>query len=357
MLRANQAVRLGLRAASRNPELAFGKALLDQAGNLLALLPLLLAGVLLASALGDAGALQALLRLGALAGRLRWPLAGALLTALAIAWALGILFWSGALPLLAADAEMDARPPPGNFALLASRGFARVAGAGAIGTLLSLSFGAACTLSLVAAAPALLARPSPTLFAGAAFVLAAAIVGGVVIDLLARLMLVRAAALGDGPTRAFGAAASLLLGRLGSCLLVAAAFLLLELLVATAGTMLTGVVSGIAVFDGDTQLLALAPRIAAGLATGVVFAWLEVGRQGALAAIAADAEGLIEHQPEPGPRAPAPAVLERPRTPEPVIDALPVDEQEPVREAEPVPEAEPVIDALPDDEPPGDKKP
>jgi hypothetical protein len=246
---------------------------------------------------------------------------------------------------------MDARPPPGNFALLASRGFARVAGAGAIGTLLSLSFAAACTLSLVVAAPALLARPSPALFAGAALVLAAGIVGGVVVDLLARLMLVRAAALGDGPTRAFGAAASLLAGRLGSCLLVAAAFLLLELVVATAGTMLTGVVSGTAVFDGDMQLLALAPRIAAGLATGVMFAWLEVGRQGALAAIAADAEGLIEHQPEPRPHAPAPAVLERPRAPEPVIEALPVDE------AEPVPQAEPVIDALPDDEPPGDKKP
>src|ERR1700682_89008 len=36
MLRANQAVRIGLRAATRNPELAFGKALIDWIGNALA---------------------------------------------------------------------------------------------------------------------------------------------------------------------------------------------------------------------------------------------------------------------------------------------------------------------------------
>src|SRR5689334_20983788 len=39
VLRANRAVRLGLRASSRNPELAFGKGLLDAIGTLLALLP------------------------------------------------------------------------------------------------------------------------------------------------------------------------------------------------------------------------------------------------------------------------------------------------------------------------------
>ena len=44
MLKTGQAVRMGVRAASRNPELAFGKALLDLLGTVLSLLPLLLAG-------------------------------------------------------------------------------------------------------------------------------------------------------------------------------------------------------------------------------------------------------------------------------------------------------------------------
>ena len=86
MLRANQAVRMGLRAASRNPELAFGKALIDQAGNLIALLPLVLGGLLIALAVswgGLPGALRAL-RL------LQWPVLGGILTALIVSGR-----WSG----------------------------------------------------------------------------------------------------------------------------------------------------------------------------------------------------------------------------------------------------------------------
>jgi hypothetical protein len=50
-----------------------------------------------------------------------------------------------------------------------------------------------------------------------------------------------------------------------------------------------------------------------------------VARQGALAAIAADAVGLIDVPAEPPPVTPAPAVLQRPEPIEalPVIDALP----------------------------------
>ncbi len=342
MLRANHAVRLGLRAASRNPELAFAKALLDQLGNLLTLLPLLLAGVLLAAALGDGSALQALLHALRVARALRWPVAGGLCAAAGVAWALGIGFWSGALPLLAADAEMNARPPPGNFLLLASRGFARVAGAGAVGSLLSLLYAAACTVALLAALPLVALRPSPALLAGAALVAAAGVAGGMLVDLLARLMLVRSAALGDGVTAAFGRAASLLGARLGACIAIAAAFLLLELVVATMGTMLTGVLAGGPLLDAHAELLALAPRLAVGLALAAVFAWLEIGRQGALAALAADADGLIELPDDPQPSGPVPAVLERPR-PERVIEALP---------AEPIIEAlldEPVVEALPVD--------
>ena len=347
MLRANHAVRLGLRAASRNPELAFGKALLDQLGSLLVLLPLLLGGVLLAAAMGDSGALQALLRALAALRALRWPVAGGICAALSIGWALGIGFWSGALPLLAADAEMDARPPRGQFLQLAGRGFARVAGAGAVGSLLSLLYTAACTLALVVALPLAGARPSALLFACIALLIASALAGGVLVDLLARLMMVRSAALGDGVTAAFGRAASLLGSRLGACIAIAAAFLVLELMVATLGTLVTGVLSSRALLNPGVELLALAPRIAVGLALAAVFAWLEVGRQGALAALAADTEGLIPLPPEPSPRAPVPAVLERPAAAIPgeaVIDALPVDE---------VP-GEAVIDALPVDEVPGE---
>jgi len=113
-------------------------------------------------------------------------------------------------------------------------------------------------------------------------------------------------------------------------------------------------------FDG--QLLALAPRFAISIATTLAFAWVEVARQGALAALAADAEGLIEVPPEPPPRAmpgapprrteawalrPPPIAVqpktpERPREPaaEIVVEALPVSE-EPILEALPVAEEPP----------------
>src|SRR3989442_4151345 len=124
MLRANQAVRLGLRAASRNAELSFAKGLINQGGNLLALLPIAFAAILIAAlARGDA-LRSALLAARALAG-LRWPVLGGIAAALSIALAASLLFWAGAVPLLAADAELNRRPPPGNFALLVSRGAAR----------------------------------------------------------------------------------------------------------------------------------------------------------------------------------------------------------------------------------------
>ncbi|MGZ6143493.1 MAG: hypothetical protein ACXWLM_09145 [Myxococcales bacterium] len=309
MLRANQAVRLGLRAASRNPELAFARALLDQGGNLIALLPVLLAGFCVAAVAFGASIPAALSALFAL----RWTVLGGVLTAFAIAFVAGMVFWAGALPLLAADAEMDRRPPPGNFAVLASRGFARVLGAGAIAYGLSLLFALAATAAMLAAIPLAIVGDSPSVLFGGALVAAAAIGGSVVIDLLGRLLLVRTAALGDGIAAGFGKAASLLATRLGACLLVTAAFLFLELIAATAMGMATGFLSGSDLFDPDAQLLAIAPRIAAGLAAAVVFAWLEVGRMGALAALAADAEGLIEPHAQPPP----------PPAAEPVIEALP----------------------------------
>lgn len=311
MLRANHAVRLGLRASSRNPELAFVKALVDQVGSLLALLPVAL-GALLVFALLRGGTLRAALRALRAAAVVRWPLLGGVLAALAILFLAGMLFWAGAIPLLAADAEIDRRPPAGNFTLLISRGAARTVVAGALGSGISLLFTAACSLALLFGIPLAFARPSGVLFALAALVAAALLLGGVLLDALARLTLVRAAAFGDSPTAAFGHAASLLGARLGSCVGVTLAFVFLELIAGAAAATLTGFLSGVAFLDFRSELLALAPRAAIGLAAAAVFSWLEVARMGALSALAADEEGLIA--PEEPPRA------------ELVIDALPAEE-------------------------------
>src|SRR2546428_621905 len=158
MLRANQAVRLGLRAASRNAELSFAKGLINQGGNLLALLPIAFAAILIAAlARGDA-LRSALLAARALAG-LRWPVLGGIAAALSIALAASLLFWAGAVPLLAADAELNRRPPPGNFALLVSRGAARTVVAGILGWGISILFTLACDAAVIFAIPALLLRP------------------------------------------------------------------------------------------------------------------------------------------------------------------------------------------------------
>ncbi|MGZ6126401.1 MAG: hypothetical protein ACXWLR_15640 [Myxococcales bacterium] len=311
MLRANHAVRLGLRASSRNPELAFAKALIDQAGNLLALLPIAL-GALLVFSVARGAPLRAALRALRAAAALRWPLLGAVLAALSILFLAGMLFWTGAIPLLAADAELDRRPPRGNFALLLSRGAARTFLAGALAWGLSGLFTLACSLALLFAVPLALLRPSAALFAAVSLTGAALLLGTVLLDALARLTLVRAAAFGEGATAAFGKASSLLAARLGACVTVTLAFLLLELIAGAVAATLTGFLSGVAFLDFRSELLALAPRAAIGLAAAAVFSWLEVARMGALSALAADAEGLIA--PEEPPRA------------ELVIDALPAEE-------------------------------
>ncbi|HZX96120.1 MAG TPA: hypothetical protein VFE90_16485 [Myxococcales bacterium] len=308
MLRANHAVRLGLRAASRNPELAFGKALLDEGGSLLALLPVGLAALLFLGA-ARRNLVQALLATLALG----WTAACGMAVALVIAFTVSMLFWAGAVPVLAADAELGRRPPAGNFLLLLSRGAARVMAAGLLGFCLSLLVALSCGVALTAAAPLLIMRPSVLLFCLVALAGAGAVLGSVLLDLLARLTLVRAAAFGDGVTAAFGKAASLLAARLGGCLLITGAFLLLELIAATVAGMLTGLLPGF--LDPKGQLMALGPRLAVSLAAAAVFAWLEVARMGALAALAADAEGLIDSR-EP----------ESPPIAEVVVEALPVDD-------------------------------
>jgi hypothetical protein len=316
VLRANHAVRIGLRAASRNPELSFGQGLIDQFGHLLALVPLVLGGILVAAAMRGDALRAAALGLRA-ASRLGWPVLAASVSALLIGFTSTMFFWAGAIPLLAADAELDRRPPPGNFAVLLSRGGARTLVAGALGFALSLLFTASCAAALVMAAPAILLRPSAALLVVTALVGATALLGALLVDILARLTLVRAAAFADGPAHAFGRAASLLGQRLGTLLIVTVAFVFLDLIVAGAAATLTGTLSGASLFDPAVEVLALAPRAAVALGAGVVFGWLEVARMAALAAIAADAEGLIEPPAEPAP----------PPMAELVVEALPVSDE------------------------------
>jgi len=315
VLRANHAVRLGLRAASRNPELPFAKALLDQAGNVLAVLPLVLAGLLVAAALQED-----LLLAAALIPRvftvLSWPIAGAILAAIAVGFTASMLFWAGALPLLAADAEMNRRPPRGNFIPLLGRGAARTIAAGALGWGMSLLLTLCLVAALLFGAAAAAIRPSAGVFVGMAAVGASGIPGAILVDLLGRLTLVRAAAFGDPLTVAVAKAASLLGQRLGALLVVTGAFVFLELIVASVATAITGALSGTSLFDPGAELVAMAPRAAVGVAAAAVFAWLEVGRMGALAAIVADAEGLIE----------PPTPAEPPPVADLVVEALPADE-------------------------------
>ncbi len=320
VLRAHHAVRLGLRAATRNPELSFGKGLLDALGTVLSAMPWALAAVVLLAAVDRLDAVVALAAAVRAAIRLRWAVAGGALAAAALSWALAMGFWAGALPVLAADAELQRRPPPGHFWPLALRGFPRAAAAGALAYGLLLSFALAAGAGALAGVAAIAVRPSPERFALLALLLSIGIAGGLLVDLLARLMLVRAAVFGDGATAAFAHASGLLAGRLGACVAVWLAFALLQIAAASAAGLLTGALwPG---FDPAAQILTLPPRLAVGLAFGVVFAWLDVGRHAALAALAADAEGLID-LPQPPP--PVPSVLDRPEVVEalPVIEALP----------------------------------
>ena len=311
---------MGLRAASRNPELSFGKALLDALGSALSMAPWALAAVLIAAVAGKLDPLLGILAAAATVANMRWALVGGAMAAAGISWALGVAFWAGALPVLAADAELQRRPPPGHFWPLALRGFARVAAAGALSYALLAAFALSLGAAALESAAVIVVRPSPGAFALLALAVCVAIVGGVLLDALVRLMLVRAAAFGDGALAAFGHASNLLGTRLGACAVIQVAFLLLEAVVATVAGLFTGILW--AGLDPAVLLLALAPRLAATLAFGAVFAWLEVGRQGALAALVADAEGLIDVPPERPPPSPAPAVLQRPE----VIEALPVVE-------------------------------
>jgi len=342
MIRTQNAIRLGFRAATRNPELAFAKALLDFGGTALSLLPVVFAAVCayIVAARADLapGPLRAIAALRAMS----WSTGGALPCAAILSWAFGAAFWSGALPVLAADAELSRRPPPGNFFLLAGRGFSRVVTTSAMATAIVLLVRIAFLFVLAASVVACLLHPTVGRFAALSVLLTAALFVYFLLDLLAELWLVRAAALGDGATAAFGRAASLLSRRLGACLLVSIEFAFFALLVA----IVSGVAIAVALAQADIGLdpassaFSIPARIAVSIAFGVVLAWLEVARKGSLAALAADDEGLLENEPpEPLPPAPAPLIVEAmPVAEEPIVEALPVAEEPIVVEALPAPE-------------------
>jgi hypothetical protein len=305
-------VRLGLRAASRNPELAFGKGLLDALGTVLAILPVAMAVAVLFSPI-------ALSRLLQVAKGVSLAVAGGVFCALALGFAASLFFWAGAVPVLAADIEVDRRPPSGNFVLLASRGFERVLRSGAVAWALPLLFSAVLTGVFGLALPLALWRRSGALLGFAAAIAAMVIFAAVLLDVLARLVIVRSGAFGEGVSVSFAKAFSLLGQRLGGCVLVAVAYLVLELVVASAGGLFSSVISSSAFFNPGVEAFALPARAAVALAFGVIFAWLEVGKMASFAALALDSEGLVAPEPAPPP-APVPVA-------EPVIEALPVDDE------------------------------
>jgi hypothetical protein len=318
MLRGAQAIRLGMRAATRNPELALAKALLDAGSAALSFVPLALAALLAYAAVRGLRdpflvAFEAAVTFRATS----WSTVGAIACALAVSWTLSAAFWSGALPLLAADAELGRRPDEASFWRLASAGFPRVAATFAVATVLSILFAAACACGVVAAAAAAIAGRGAIGIAGVALLATCVIAGGVLVDLILRLMLVGSAALGDGVSAAFARAVRVVGRRLGACVGIAFAFALAEVVVAGVSGSLTAAVSAAGI-SLRAQVLAMPARIAIWVAFAAVFAWLETGKHGALAAIAADDAGLIA-PPEP------PPVVEALPLAEPVVDALPAE--------------------------------
>ena len=344
MVRASQAIRMGLRAAWRNPELSFVKALLDLMSTVLGSLPLLFAGWILWRTFSGLPILSAVMHVAHALPKMGWPIAAALFIGGVISWALAAGFWAGALPLVAIDIEMNARPAKGLFFRLAQNGFARVAGSSLVSIGISTLVALCLLEALLIGVPLFALDPSPQLALGMAAILTCAFGTGFFVDFLGKLALVRAAVLGDGPATSFLGAAKLLGERTFVALGIGVVFVLLELVAATA---LGGLLGPMVAEDWslDTQLFAFGPRIALTIATTTVLAFLELARQGALAALATDAEGLLTLPPEPvivqsrqysqqrravqawELRPPAIAVQPlTPEAPEPVIEALPVPE-------------------------------
>jgi hypothetical protein len=207
-------------------------------------------------------------------------------------------------------------------------------------------------LALALWAFACIVHPTVGRFAALALLLTSGIAIYFLLDLLGDLWLVRAAALGDGTTVAFGRAASLLGRRPFACLLVSIEFAFFDVMVA----LVSGMAVAVALSSADVGLdpgntaLSIPARVAVSIAFGAVFAWLEVARKGSLAALAADDDGLIEGPvtPPSGSAPFEPIVEALPVPEEPIIEALPVPEEE-VVEALPVPE-EDAVEALPLDE-------
>ncbi|MFL5424452.1 MAG: hypothetical protein ACJ783_05420 [Myxococcales bacterium] len=343
MIGAQNAIRLGVRAATRNPELAFAKTLLDLGGTALSVLPAFFVAVCAYIVATRSDLSSGIFRAIAALQAMSFCAAGALGCALLLSWALGTAFWSGALPLLAADAELSRRPPPGNFFLLAGRGFSRVVATSAAAAALGIVVRIVLSLAALAWALACLVRPTVARVAALALALCVGLTVHFLLDLLADLWLVRSAALGDRTSVAFGRAASLLGRRLSACLLVSIEFAFFDLLVAlvAGGVVAAALSSANVLLDPQSAFFSVPARVAASIAFGAVFAWLEVARKGSLAAIAADDDGLIEGPPPPpSPPPPVEPVVEAlPAPEEQVVDALPVPEEE-VVEALPVPEDE-----------------
>src|SRR5437763_621322 len=117
----------------------------------------------------------------------------------------------------------------------------RAARAGAVAYGLQVAFAVSLGIVALAGSATVAARPRPLAFALFALAACLGIASGILLDALIRLMLVRAAAFGDGATASFAQAAGFLGRRLGACAAVQLAFLFLQLVAASLAGLLTGI--------------------------------------------------------------------------------------------------------------------
>ncbi len=280
------AVRLGLRAAAREPWLlavGLAVALVRRAAvwPALAVAWALLARSALLSVsrqpLSPAAPVEGVLAV-LLAPRFLALVAGLWLAGVALGALLRVTYLAGALPTLGA-AMAGARGP--RFAPGVAFGFPRVLGAAALGLVVEVSgglFGA--TLALAAArisGSATSDGGSPLLAAAVALALVLALAVPLALSAVADVAVARAAVSGDGPARAFAESAVRFVARPATFLLAGMVFGVLAAvgpsIVAGGGSILTGFASAVnpLVLLGPQLMIAV---VAAAAAAAIDLVWL-----------------------------------------------------------------------------------
>ncbi len=347
----------GVRATLRHLPLVALQASVDLTASLAALLPAVVAAVLvvrhavtLVSALPPTRnplALAAAELLGyLLSARFLMPVvglaaAGALLVAM-----MRVLYLTGALGLLAGDLRAGGRAPAGGFmdavvarfpaalAVVALMGVAGLAVAGLVA-------------GLVGAAGAVFAAgPSVASAAGLALAGSLTVVLLAIFEAVRHLALVRTVALGEGPGVATYEAGALVLRRPGTLLALGVLLLGVELAVAVIFASATGM-QGLLPAAAAATGWAVGARVVGEVTATVALAVVGVVAWGALVSLALDDAGALPPDPEPAPRSTPPA-------PAPAVPARRVSLARPVSEVwppAPAPQADAPGDDASDDDP------